>query len=99
MISETDRLDMLRALGAEQFQTSHADSLWATLEGEFNEPALTGIPTAGEITWIECRSSDVDLHGIVKGSKIIKKSDGETWFAKRFEPSRSSGFTIIRLGK
>lgn len=99
LLSEADRLDSLKAVGAEEFDTGRADRLWAVLEGEFNDPELSGVSIEGEIRWLECRLSDVAAHELVKGSRLTRVADGEELTVKRFEPSRSSGFTIVRLGR
>lgn len=88
---------MLRALGAEEFDTGNPARLWAVIEGEYNDPELTGITIEGELRWLEVRSSDVTAHDLVKNSKLVRLADGEQLYVKRFEPSRSSGFTVIRL--
>lgn len=99
LLSEADRLDALKAAGAEEFDTGKPERLWAVFEGEFNDPELTGITVEGEITWLECRLSDRDTHELVKRSRLTRLSTGQEFGVKRFEPSRSSGFLIIRLGK
>ena len=99
LLTDADRLDMLKAAGAEEFDTGKPDRLWAVFEGEYNEPQLTGIPVEGEITWLECRLSDKDTHELVKRSRLTRLSDGQEYSVKEFEPSRSSGFLIIRLSK
>ena len=88
---------MLKSLGAEEFETGQVLNLWGVLEGEYNEPELSGINIEGEIRWIEARQSDVDAHELVKKSKLIRVSTGEELFVKKFEPSTSSGFVVIRL--
>jgi hypothetical protein len=97
MFSEADRLDMLKALGAETFDTGHASPLWGVLEGEYNEPALTGISIEGEVRWIEARQSDVDAHGLIKGSRLTRIGTGDDLFVRRLEPNRSSGFVQVWL--
>lgn len=99
LLSDSDRLAMLKAVGAEEFDTGKPERLWAVLEGEYNEPELTGIPIEGELRWLECRLSDKDAHDLVKRSRVTRVADGEELFVKSFEPSRSSGFLIIRLTK
>lgn len=90
---------MLKSLGAEEFDTGKPDYLWAVIEGEFNDPEISGIPVEGEIRWLECRLSDKAAHELVKGSPITRVSDGEQLYVLRFEPSRSSGFIVVRLKK
>lgn len=99
MFTEADRLDMIKAVGGEEFDTGLPEPLVAVLEGEFNEPELSGIPIEGEIRWMEVRLSDKDHHQLVKGSTLVRVSDGERLSVRRFEPSRSSGFVVIRLSR
>jgi hypothetical protein len=99
LLSELDRLQMLKSLGGEEFDTGRPQRLWAVIEGEYNDPELSGITIEGEIRWLEVRSSDVALHELVKNSKLVRVSDGEALYVKRFEPSRSSGFTVVRLNR
>lgn len=90
---------MLKGLGAEEFDTGQTEHLWAVFESEFNDPDISGIAVEGEITWIECRLSDKSAHQLVKLSKMKRVKTGDDYFVRRFEPSGSSGFLIIRLGK
>jgi len=99
LFTESSRLDMLKAIGAEEFNTGHVSMLWAVFEGEFNDPELSGVPVEGQQTWIECRISDKDAHKLVKGSRLTRISTGQDYFVRRFEPSESSGFLVVRLGK
>lgn len=99
LISDDTRLLMLKSLGAEEFGTGETQYLWAVLEGEYNEPELTGIPVEGEIRWLECRLSDKDAHNLVKSSRLTRVKNGEEFFVKKFEPSSSSGFLVIRLNR
>lgn len=99
LFDDATRLAMLKATGAEEFDTGNPALLWATLEGEYNDPELSGIPIEGEIRWIEVRSSDIDLHRLVKDSPLRQVSTGDKFLIKRFEPSKSTGFTIVRLSK
>ena len=99
LLSDSDRLQMLKAVGAEEFDTGHADSLWAVFEGEFNNPELSGIPVIGEQRWLECLLSDREKHSLVDGMRLTRQSDGEHIFIRSLEPSRSSGFMVIRIGR
>lgn len=99
LLSDDTRLQMLKSLGAEEFDTGKPDRLWAVFEGEYNDPELSGIAIEGEISWLECRLSDRDAHELVKDSRLTRILDGESYLVKRFEPSRSSGFLVIRLSK
>lgn len=99
LLSDATRLDMLKSLGAEEFDTGNIEKLWGVLEGEFNDPELSGIAVEGEQRWLECRLSDKDTHRLVKGSRLTRVRDGEELFVKRLEPSRSSGFVVVRLGR
>lgn len=99
LLTDADRLNMLKALGAEEFDTGQATRLWAVIEGEFNDPELSGIEIEGEIRWLECRLSDKATHKLVKRSRLTRISDGDELFVRRFEPSRSSGFLVIRLSR
>lgn len=97
MFSDEDRLAILKDAGAEEFDTGRPERLWAVFEGEFNDPELSGIPIEGEILWLECRLSDKDVHELVKDSRLRRVKTDEEFFVKRFEPSRSSGFLVVRL--
>jgi len=99
MLTEADRLEMLKAIGAEQFDTGKPEKLWAVFEGEFNDPEVSGIGVNGEIVWLECRLSDKEFHGLTREQRITRLLDGTSWHLKNFEPSRSSGFVVVRLSK
>jgi len=99
MFDDDDRLAMLKDVGAEQFDTGQPFELWALFEGEFNDPELSGIPVEGEITWLECRISDKETHALVVNSRLKRVGTEEDFYVRRLEPSKSSGFLIIRLRK
>jgi len=100
MLTDADRLSMIKSLGGELFRTSTSDDLlMAVFESEFNDPELSGIAVEGEIRWLECRLSDKAAFNLVKGSKLTRVADNQEFFVRRFEPSESSGFLILRLGR
>lgn len=99
MWTDEDRLEMLDAVGAEEFDTGKPEKLRALHEGEFNEPELSGIPIEGELRFITCRISDVKAHELVKRSRLVRVKTGETFFVQKFEPNASTGLVVIRLGK
>ena len=100
MLTEADRLSMIKSLGGEAFRVPTSDSpLWAIFEGEFNNPELSGIPVNGELRWLEARLSDRESLGLVEGMKLTRISTGDDVFVRSFEPSQSSGFVVIRIGR
>jgi hypothetical protein len=98
MSIETDatRLAMIKAVGGEPFDAGQPDSLW----GVFNRAYAEGIAGAHAVEsrrpMIECRTSDVALHGLVKDSVIRRVADDTTFLAKHFEPD-GTGMTVIVL--
>lgn len=94
--SDADRLTLIQAVG-EQFETGHATKLWAIYDREYAETATGRMSTAGGRALIHCRTSDIELHSLVRDSKLTR-ADGSVFFAKSFEPD-GVGMTIVVLSQ
>jgi hypothetical protein len=94
--SEADRLEMIRAVGGELFSTSNPEKLLAIFDREYLESDLGTLSATNRRPMLTCRSSDVAAHSLVKTSRVVRDSDGSTWFCDKFEPD-GTGMTLVML--
>jgi hypothetical protein len=94
--SEADRLGLIQAVGGERFDTGNADKLWAIFEREYLQTEVGVQSVANRRPTLTCRSSDVIAHSLVKDSKVVRDSDGSTFFCSKFEPD-GTGMTLVML--
>lgn len=87
---------MIKAVGGEEFDTGKPSNLWAVWDNEFSDITV-GIQTVERrLPVIECRSSDVTAHELVKDTKIRRLADDAEYFVRRIEPD-GTGMSRIRL--
>lgn len=97
MSIETDatRLAMIKAVGGEQFDSGRPDYFWGVFAREFAEGVAGDQVVEIRQTSIECRTSDVAAHRLVKDSVITRVSDGAQYRVKRFEDDGTGMTTVI----
>jgi hypothetical protein len=95
--TDADRLATIQAVG-EQFDTGKPTRLWAIFDEAYLETDLDRFTVANREPMLQCRTSDVAAHELVKQSKVTRVADGSSWFVKDFEPD-GTGMTVVRLSK
>jgi hypothetical protein len=93
--SDEDRLSLLDDFG-EDFDTGYTASLRGIFDRDYAEGIAGAHAVESRRPMIECRTSDVALHGLVKDSVIRRVADDTTFLAKHFEPD-GTGMTVIVL--
>jgi hypothetical protein len=94
--SEADRLATIQAVG-ESFSTARPEKLWLIFDREFIEQQFGEFTTEGRKPVGVCRTSDVELHELVKESVITRDADGAKYTVRRFQPD-GTGMTLLVLG-
>lgn len=99
MAIETDatRLAMIKAVGGEEFDSGCTESLWGVFDRESVEAIVGDHVVRTYRPRLECRTADVETHGLVKGSVLKRVSDGRQFAVKDFEDD-GTGMTVIILG-
>lgn len=92
---EDDRRAHVETFG-EQFDTGKATKLLGIPLPEYRESSLGQLTVANPMMGIECLTSDVAEHELVKQSKVTRVSDSTDYFVKDFEPD-GTGMTVLRL--
>jgi hypothetical protein len=95
--SDADRLALIQAVG-EQFDTGKPTRMWAIFDEAYLESSLDRFTVANGEPMLQCRTSDVALHELVKQSKVTRVSDGSAYFVKDLEPD-GTGMHVVRLRK
>lgn len=95
--TDADRLATIQAVG-EQFDTGKPTRLWAIFDEAYLETDLDRFTVANREPMLQCRTSDVAAHELVKQSKVTRVADGASYAVKDLEPD-GTGMTIIRLQK
>lgn len=98
IFSDAALLSMLRAAKAENFETGYQSKLVAVFGpiDYLEVPAGDRLRVEGADPFIECRSSDIAAHRLIKQSPITRDADGAKFLVKRFEPD-GHGMTRIIL--
>lgn len=94
--SDADRLALIQAVG-EQFDTGKPTRMWAIFDEAYLESDLDRFTVKNRRAEITCRESDVELHGLVKGSPIERVANGSKYSVKELAPD-GTGLTVISLG-
>jgi hypothetical protein len=94
--TDADRLAMIRAVG-ETFSTGKAEKLWLVFDREFIEQTLGEFSHEGRKPLGLARTSDVQLHELVKDSVVTRDLDGAKYSVRRFQPD-GVGITLVVFG-
>lgn len=86
---------MLQAVG-EDFDTGHTTLLTGIFDRIFEDATLGNFRVTTGAPAIACRTSDVPVHELVKGSKLTRKADGAVYFVKDLQPD-GTGMTVLTL--
>ena len=93
--SAADRLSLFADDG-EEFFTGNPDSLIGIFDRAFDEASFSTMTVGGRRPILQCRTSDVEAHALVKGSEIVRLSDDVKYFVKDFEHD-GTGMTLVVL--
>jgi hypothetical protein len=94
--SEADRLAMIQAVGGEEFDTGYTERLWGVFDRD-HALAFAGEHTSSvKRVTLQCRSSDVAAHSLVKDSVIRRLADDSSYRVRDFEPD-GTGMTVLVL--
>lgn len=96
-LSDSLRRTAISVCSGEEFDTGKPAPLIGTWMAEFGEAQFDDQRTV-EMTElaIECVTTDVRDHGLIRGSVIRRVADDTTYRVKRLEQNEN-GFTTIRL--
>ncbi len=95
--SEADRLSFVAVNDfGEEFDTGKADRLVAIFDRETFDSLGALIPVQNRKPMLTCRESDVALHELVKGSRIVRLSDSAAYQVKTIEPD-GTGMCVVML--
>lgn len=93
--TDADRLGMIQGVGGEEFDTGYPEKLWGVFGNAFLAAEAGAHSAEVRRPVIECRTSDVALHGLVKRASITRDADGAQYVVDRFEPDGTGMTTIV----
>jgi hypothetical protein len=87
---------MLKAVGGEEFDSGYTENLWGVFDRE-HALAFAGEHTSSiKRVTLQCRSSDVAAHSLVKDSVLRRVSDDASYRIRELEPD-GTGMTVLVL--
>lgn len=95
LIPESTLLDMLKALGAEQFEGLDG-TFWALFDSPYASVSLQDDIFESKKPLLTARTSDLEAASVTEGSEVTRVSDGAVYRVTRPEPD-GEGLSQMRL--